>query len=298
MNPASRDGKLRSTASLTGGWAMNDPWHILRQYTQARIAQGRAGYGLRTATLLDFQLAHAAARDAVHLPWDVERFAQGAQALGLETITLATQVQDRIQYLKRPDLGRRLDRGSRDYLAAISSPDVDVALIFSNGLSSTAMEAHGLGLLEAIVSAYRNRPIMPARQDSQNEGFQSNSTTTIAPICLVPNARVALSDEIGGLLKARLSVIVVGERPGLTAADSLGLYMTYNPNPANTDAERNCISNIRPPEGMGCHAAAAKLRYLSEQAFNRRLSGVALKDDMPKTDSLETNGRQGICTEL
>jgi ethanolamine ammonia-lyase small subunit len=122
-----------------------------------------------------------------------------------------------------------------------------------------------LTLLESILHAYRDK-----RPDWR-----------IAPVCLVPNARVALSDEIGALLKARLSVIVVGERPGLSAADSLGLYMTYNPNPANTDAERNCISNVRPPEGLSCEAAAAKLLYLSTQALQRRLSGVALKDDMP-----------------
>jgi ethanolamine ammonia-lyase small subunit len=245
---------------------VNDPWHRLRQFTQARIAQGRAGHAQTTAAQLDFQLAHAAARDAVHLPWDVEAFAQGATALGTETLVLETQVADRVQYLKRPDLGRRLARTSQAHLSA--SAGADIVLIFSNGLSSTAMDAHGLALLSAILNAYRGRLV-------------TTDDARIAPVCLVPNARVALSDEIGALFKAKLCVIVVGERPGLSAADSLGIYMTYNPNSANTDAERNCVSNVRPPEGLSCEAAAAKLLYLSEQALQRRISGVALKDDMP-----------------
>ena len=134
---------------------MNDPWISLRQFTQARIAQGRAGHGARTASLLDFQLAHALARDAVHLPWDVERFAEGVRALGLEPLMLSTQVADRMQYLKRPDLGRMLDAASRERLAACAGKSIDIALSFSNGLSSTAMETHGLGLLRAILDAYR-----------------------------------------------------------------------------------------------------------------------------------------------
>ena len=143
-------------------------------------------------------------------------------------------------------------------------------------------------MLQAIISAYRSR-LLPVEPSDQSERFGSRQTTTIAPICLVPNARVALSDEIGSLLIARISVIVVGERPGLSAADSLGIYMTYNPNPANTDAERNCISNIRPPEGMSCRDAASKLLYLSEQALQRRISGVPLKDDMPAIQSLNSD---------
>jgi ethanolamine ammonia-lyase small subunit len=245
---------------------MHDPWERLRQFTQARIAQGRAGYGVRTASLLEFQLAHAQARDAVHLPWDIESFADGVVGSGFQPVMLSTPVQDRMQYLKRPDLGRVLDAASRDRLLGVAGQPIDVALTFSNGLSSTAMEAHGLALLRAITAAFQS--------DSEA------SSWSIGPVCLVPDGRVALSDEIGRLLKARLAIIVVGERPGLSAADSLGIYMTYNPNPANTDAERNCISNVRPPEGMSCEDAAAKLLYLSRQAMQRRLSGVGLKDDM------------------
>lgn len=266
---------------------MNDPWEPLRRYTQARIAQGRAGHGIRTASLLDFQLAHALARDAVHLPWDVAGFAQDVLSLGLEALTLSTPVQDRIQYLKRPDLGRRLDRNSRERLQQASRTQVDVALIFSNGLSSTAMDRHGVELLQAIAEAFR-AGTLPADAGGMREQPASGGFS-LGPVCLVPNARVALSDEIGSLLQARLAIIVVGERPGLSAADSLGIYLTYKPNPANTDAERNCISNIRQPDGLNCRDAAAKLCYLARQALLRRISGVALKDDMPARPGLEND---------
>jgi ethanolamine ammonia-lyase small subunit len=137
-----------------------------------------------------------------------------------------------------------------------------VALIVTNGLSSTAVERHGIPLLQAIVSGYREQQIR------------------IAPVVLVANGRVALSDAIGSVLGARVAVIIVGERPGLSAADSLGIYLTYAPQPGNSDAQRNCISNIRPPEGLGYEAAAAKLIYLTEEAMRRGVSGVALKDEM------------------
>jgi ethanolamine ammonia-lyase small subunit len=242
---------------------MNDPWHRLRRFTQARIAQGHAGCGLPTTALLDFQLAHAFARDAIHQSWDIGRFSEVVKALGLEPLCLATPVADRVQYLQRPDLGRRLDQSSRQMLLSRDQPVVDVALIISNGLSSIAVERHGASLLKAIIAAFDHMSLV------------------CGPICLVPNARVALADEIGALLKARLSVIVVGERPGLSAADSLGVYLTYAPQVGRTDAERNCISNIRPPDGLPYEAAAAKLAYLSYEALQRNLSGVALKDEMP-----------------
>lgn len=242
---------------------MNDPWHKLRRYTQARIAQGRSGCGLPTQALLDFQLAHAAARDAVHQPWAIDRFAGQVEALGLEALCLATQVINRVHYLQRPDQGRCLDAASRRLLQSHAIEANDVVLILSNGLSSTAMETHGLALLDTISSAY------------------ARSSLKLGPICLVPDGRVALSDEIGALLNARLSVILVGERPGLSAADSLGIYLTFAPRIGNTDARRNCISNIRPPEGLTYEAATAKLLYLSTEALRRGLSGVALKDEMP-----------------
>jgi ethanolamine ammonia-lyase small subunit len=243
---------------------MNDPWHTLRQFTQARIAQGRAGCGLPASALLDFQLAHAAARDAVHQPWAIDRFAKAVEMLGLETLILATPITSRVQYLLRPDLGRCLDEASRQRLKSRTAEAIDVALIISNGLSSTAVDSHGLALLEAIVDTYRR------------------SGLRLGPVCLASDGRVALSDEIGALLNARLAVIIVGERPGLSAADSLGIYLTYAPRIGNTDAERNCISNIRPPDGLPYQAAAAKLAYLTHEALQRGFSGVRLKDDMPK----------------
>lgn len=241
---------------------MNDPWYDLRRFTQARIAQGRAGCSLPTSALLDFQLAHAAARDAVHQPWAIECFVDGVSSLGLQHLILKTPIIDREHYLKNPLLGRQLDDDSRKKLQSETTKSFDIGLIVSNGLSSTAINNHGLGLLKAITDAYTSRFM------------------TLSPVCLVANGRVALADEIGSLLKARMAVIIVGERPGLSASDSLGVYLTYNPHTSNTDAERNCLSNIRPPHGMTYQAAAAKLLYLTQQAMQFGFSGVSLKDDM------------------
>lgn len=243
---------------------MHDPWHDLRRFTQARIAQGRVGCGLPTSALLDFQLAHAAARDAVLQGWDVGGFAAGLARQGLASLCLETQVADRFDYLQRPDKGRRLADASCELLRQHAGTAADVALILSNGLSSTAVNIHGLALLAEIVAVFRQ------------------GSLSISDICLVPNARVAVADQIGSLLNARLSMIIIGERPGLSAADSLGVYLTYAPKIGNTDAERNCLSNIRPPEGLGYRAAADKLHYLSRQALRLGLSGVGLKDDMPR----------------
>jgi ethanolamine ammonia-lyase small subunit len=241
---------------------MTDSWVALRRFTQARIALGRAGHAVPTRVLLDFQLAHAQARDAVHFPWDIDAFAGQVRGLGEEVLILDTPVGSRAEYLRRPDLGRVLTEGARTRLRDFDASEADVALIVTNGLSSTAVERHGIPLVQAIVNSYRTRHIR------------------IAPVSLVANGRVALSDDIGSVLAARVAVIVVGERPGLSAADSLGIYLTFAPQPGNTDAERNCISNIRPPEGLSYEAAAAKLLYLTEEAMRRGISGVALKDEM------------------
>ncbi|OAI09936.1 ethanolamine ammonia-lyase [Methylomonas lenta] len=242
---------------------MNDPWFTLKRFTQARIGRGHSGCATPTSAQLEFQLAHAMARDAVHQPWQLESFAEAITAKGWQPLLLSTPISDRRQYLLRPDLGRCLDHASRQCLQTQQASDIDVALIISNGLSSTAIDSHGLALLESVMAAY------------------ASCSLNVGPVCLVPNARVALADEIGGLLNARLSVIIVGERPGLSAADSLGVYLTYLPRIGNSDAERNCLSNIRPPQGLSCEAAATKLAYLSTQAIQRGMSGVALKDDMP-----------------
>jgi ethanolamine ammonia-lyase small subunit len=240
---------------------MTDQWIALRRFTQARIALGHAGHALPTRALVDFQLDHARARDAVLLPWDIGVFAQQLQALGTETLILETPVADRGEYLRRPDLGRVLSEGSREQLSLLDAGAVDVALIVTNGLSSTAIERHGIALLQEMVHGYRDRGLR------------------VGPVVLVANGRVGLFDEIGSRMAARMAVIVVGERPGLSAADSLGLYLCYAPGPGNTDAQRNCISNIRPPEGLGYRDAAAKLLQLTDAALRRGLSGVELKDE-------------------
>jgi ethanolamine ammonia-lyase small subunit len=241
---------------------VSDPWRDLRQFTQARIALGRTGHAVRTKELLDFQLAHAEARDAVHFPWNIHAFAGQVQDLGEDVLILDTPVSSRSEYLRRPDLGRVLTEASRTRLKGLRAGAADVALIVTNGLSSTAVERHGVPLLRAIVEGFRARQYR------------------IAPVALVANGRVALADDIGGALAARVAIIVVGERPGLSAADGLGLYLTFAPRPGNTDAERNCISNVRPPEGLGYADAAAKLLYLTGESLRRGLSGVTLKDGM------------------
>lgn len=247
---------------------MIDPWADLKQFTQARIAQGRAGCALTTAAALDFQLAHAKARDSVHKEWDVELLAEQITALGLPCIILQTAVKDRPHYLQRPDLGRQLDQHSIDRLQRYKNFHYDVVIALSNGLSSTAVDKHGLELLKAIVDDYQTMHL------------------SLGPICLVPNARVALADAIATHLSSHSSVMMIGERPGLSADDSLGLYLTYQPGQENTDADRNCISNIRPPDGLAYKSAANKLSYLTQNAFALGYSGVLLKDDMPQLDHL------------
>ncbi len=240
---------------------MTDSWVTLRRFTEARIALGRAGHAVPTQAQLAFQLAHAQARDAVQVPWDPESFAKQVQALGSEALVLETRVGSREEYLRRPDLGRALSAASRSRLKELSAKGTDVALILTNGLSSTAIERHGLPLLQAIRHAYGSR------------------SYRLGPVVLVANGRVALADDIGSLLGTRVAVIIVGERPGLSAADSLGIYLTFAPRPGNTDAQRNCLSNIRPPAGLGYADAAAKLLYLTGEALRCGHSGVALKEE-------------------
>ena len=181
---------------------MTDPWIALRRFTQARIALGRTGHAIPTQALLDFQLAHAQARDAVHFPWNIHAFAGQVRDLGEEALLLDTPVSSRSEYLRRPDLGRVLTAASRTRLKHLKAGAADVALIVTNGLSSTAVERHGVPLLRALVEGFRARQI------------------SIAPVALVANGRVALADDIGSALAAKVAIIMVGERPGLSAADS------------------------------------------------------------------------------
>lgn len=242
-------------------------WQGLRRYTAARIALGRAGHSLPTAPHLAFQLAHAQARDAVHLPFDAKAVAASIRAIGLETLSLHSAAANRPSYLQRPDLGRRLDDASRQQLLArrAARPGAhrfDVAFVVADGLSALAVHHNAAPLLAAI-TARLAADTLPWR---------------VAPVALVAQGRVAVGDEGGELLDANAVVVLIGERPGLSSPDSLGLYITWAPRAGLTDAGRNCISNVR-PAGLSIDAAAAKLHYLLAESRRRQLSGVALKDE-------------------
>ncbi|MGH8556896.1 MAG: ethanolamine ammonia-lyase subunit EutC [Methylococcales bacterium] len=249
---------------ITGKGVTRDGWDALKQYTSARIAIGRSGGSLPTSEWLNFRLAHARARDAVHLDFDPLKLADKIHATGSETLVLKTLAADRMTYLQRPDLGRRLDDESKNILSKRSG-DYDLSIIVSDGLSSMAVERQTLLLLECLL------PKLQAKQ------------WKLAPIIIAPFARVALEDEVGCLLNARIALILLGERPGLGSPDSLGAYLVFGPRSGNTDARRNCVSNIR-PEGLGYPAAADTLDYLLDQARFRGMSGVLLKDNRKVSD--------------
>ncbi|MEX3808898.1 ethanolamine ammonia-lyase subunit EutC [Paraburkholderia sp. BR13439] len=235
-----------------------DPWNALRRFTQARIALGRAGNSLPTAPLLAFNLAHAQARDAVHHPLDADALHAQLQEQGFNTLDVHSAAPDREHYLRRPDLGRRLSDESRTTLARLPTQSNDVLFVIGDGLSAFAASKQAVPLLQAI---------HPKLAD-----------WTIGPVVVARQARVALGDEIGELLDAKIVVMLIGERPGLSSPDSLGIYITYAPKVGCSDAQRNCISNVR-PEGLDYPQAAHKLHYLLTQARTLRLTGVGLKDD-------------------
>lgn len=239
-----------------------DAWRELRGATPARIALGRAGGSLPTCEWLAFKSAHAAARDAVHNVFDAERLAAETISLGLETVIVDSAAADRTIYLQRPDLGRRLEESSRQRLERLRRPDApyDLAIIISDGLSALAIHRQAAPLLAEVVPAL------------QSEAWR------LAPVVIARFGRVALEDEIGALLGADLALMLIGERPGLGSPDSLGAYVVYGPRLGNTDANRNCVSNIR-PEGLPPRAAAETIKYLLSEARRRKLSGVPLKDE-------------------
>jgi ethanolamine ammonia-lyase small subunit len=236
-----------------------DPWSGLRRYTAARLALGRTGASLPTREVLGFGLAHALARDAVHLPLDLAALAGDLTERGLSTVSVASQATDRAAYLLRPDLGRRLSPEDAARLAERQDEPFDLLLVIADGLSSMAIERHALPLVDAICA-------------SRPEGWR------LGPVVLARQARVALGDEIGAALHAPMVAVLVGERPGLSAPDSLGIYLTLGPRPGCTDAERNCISNVR-PAGFACAAAARKLWWLCQAGRQLGQTGVALKDN-------------------
>ena len=228
----------------------------LRMFTPARVSLGRTGHSLPTADLLRFQLDHARARDAVFQELD-------PAALGLPHILLRSAAGDRITYIRRPDLGRTLSAESR---ARLERGSWDAAIVVADGLSAAAIQRHAASLLKELTPRLRE------------QGWR------IAPLTVVLQGRVAIGDEIGAALGAQLVAVLIGERPGLSAPDSLGIYLTWDPRSGRTDAERNCLSNIR-AEGITYSAAAERLLVLMREARARKLTGVGLKEDVPLLNS-------------
>ena len=236
------------------------PWSALRSLTAARIGLARTGASLATVPLLGFKMAHARARDAVHHPLDVPRLAADLAALNIAVLQAESAASDRQQHLMRPDLGRKLAADSETALAAQAGGGHDIAFVVADGLSAGAVQSHAMPVLADLLPGLRA------------EGWR------IAPCVVARHGRVALGDAIAMLLHARCVVVLIGERPGLSAPDSMGAYLTWAPTARTTDADRNCISNIR-PDGIGYADAAFKLAYLLNAMRKRQVSGVALKDD-------------------
>lgn len=254
-----------------------NPWRRLSAWTDARIGLGRAGISLPTQEMLAFQLAHAQARDAVHLPLDTpalmrelaELTERRKVLLPHKPVHLQSQAGDRITYLQRPDLGRRLGQSSceaLDRLGHTGDSPVDLALVIADGLSSYGIQKNAVGFLEALLT--------DLEADDQN--------WELAPLTVVSQGRVAIGDDVGQRLNARCVVVLIGERPGLSSPDSLGLYLTWAPKPGLTDASRNCISNVR-PAGLSVEEASRRLMYLLREARRQKVSGVPLKDRSQET---------------
>jgi ethanolamine ammonia-lyase small subunit len=240
-----------------------DPWSNLRQFTDARIGLGRSGAAMPTREVLNFALSHAMARDAVTTPLDWTPIEKGLQELGLETLRIKSASHDRSEYLRRPDLGRRLSADSREDLQRASekaSSKPDLIVLIGDGLSSMGVAANIVPMMSAFL------------------GHVRQSGWTLGPLLLADDARVALGDEAGEILGAKAVLVLIGERPGLSSPDSLGAYLTFGPRVGLKDADRNCISNIR-QRGLSYDEAAFKAAWLLREAIRRGLSGVNLKDE-------------------
>lgn len=236
---------------------MTNELNKIRAFTNARVALNHVGSAIPTQAILKFNADRASAQDAVHAVWDVDRTKNSLENSGEQVIQVASAVTSREHYLKRPDLGRLLNEESRNQLKAMNT-GCDVVFIFSDGLSATAIEKHAVPFWSHFKKAL------------------SAHNLIMAPLVLAPFSRVALSDEIGFYLNATVSIIIIGERPGLSAYDSLGIYLTFGPKPGNMDSARNCISNIHPPDGLSYAEGANKLLYLLLECMKHQLSGVGL----------------------
>jgi len=238
-----------------------DPWAALRRHTPARISLGRAGTSLPTSEVLRFAAAHAAARDAVHLPLSVDTLLADLRARGFEPATATSRAGSRAEYLTRPDLGRQLAPASADALQA--DGECDLCIVLADGLSAIAAQRHAAPLLAAL----RDAGVVARR------------------LVVATQARVALGDAIGERVGAACVLVLIGERPGLSSPDSLGAYLTWAPQRGRIDSERNCVSNIR-PEGLPIADAAGRIAWLVRESRRRRVTGIGLKDDseLPRLD--------------
>ena len=261
-------------------YVVNNPWSILRSYTDARIGLGRTGISLPTDKLLDFQLSHAKARDAVHMPLDIEKLLDGFSTMPLELelmdkntpkrvlgegcipVLLHSQANNRHTYLQRPDLGGRLNKESKQKLQEIKNQEkYDLAIVLVDGLSSLAIKENAINLIHKLT----------------RELVNDKDSWTLAPFTIVEQGRVAIGDEVGEILNAKAVLVLIGERPGLSSPDSLGLYLTYAPKIGLNDSNRNCISNVR-IDGLSYKEATKKSLYLLKESRRLKLSGINIKD--------------------
>ena len=237
----------------------DSPLNPLKEFTAARVGIGRTGTSIPTKQSLAFKFAHAHARDAVYSVLDIDGLSNDIKQFNLPVLLLHSKAGNRAEYLQRPDLGRKLKKSSANQLKEYTG-DYDVSIIIADGLSAAAINENVIGLLSQLI------PLFTA------------ANLKLAPVCFVEQGRVAVSDKVAHLLNAKLSVILIGERPGLSSADSIGAYLTYGPKPGLTDESRNCISNIR-PQGLMFKPAADKIFYLIQEAFRMKLTGIGLKDN-------------------
>ncbi|MGV0741304.1 ethanolamine ammonia-lyase subunit EutC [Mycolicibacterium sp. XJ870] len=253
----------------TNSVAVQEFWDELRKTTQARIGLGRAGNALPTRRVLELAAAHAAARDAVHVPLDTDHLVAAVREVGIGEPTVVTsRATSRDEYLRRPDLGRTPTAGMN-----VPESRADIGFVLADGLSPTALSHHGAGLLTELVARLKDRH-------------------TLAPPVIATQARVALGDHIAAQQRCRTVLVIIGERPGLSVADSLGIYLTHLPRPGRTDADRNCISNIHPPDGLGYSEAARVAAALVDGAVALGRSGVDLKDTSRSTELGPLSGRE------
>lgn len=248
-----------------------NPWHELRNFTSARIALGRSGNSVPTKELLSFQLDHAQAMDAVHCALDIDAFIENLshsnpviQHTSQPPIKAQSKAADRFMYLQRPDLGRQLDDACWRHLQAIhrsASTPFDLAIVVADGLSSVAIQNHAKPVIEYLLSSLK----------------EDERPWRVAPITVVNQGRVAVGDDVGECLQAQMVLVLIGERPGLTSPDSMGIYLTWHARRGSKDSDRNCISNIR-PQGLGYKDACQRAIYLLKEARRLELSGINLKD--------------------